>query len=199
MENCKDCNKEITGHYLKKYCFDCIKKRKSECDKKYRIKNYDKIREQKYEAARRGKKIKCVLCKKEYERAAWNRSKFCSRECFHKESKVSRKLSGNPAWKNGGSSQAYNQMYFDKMYKEKGLLPHEIGCEVCTIKAGVIFDRHHIVFKSEMGRHKEINNPLNIIQVCRGCHLRFHAKKSRRNDIVRERKLEELFNCRLIC
>lgn len=79
------------------------------------------------------------------------------------------------------------------MYKEKGLLPEEIGCEECGIRAGVIFDRHHLFFKSEKGWHPEINNPRNIAQLCRNCHNDFHRDKSLREPYIKERNLEELF------
>lgn len=92
----------------------------------------------------------------------------------------------------------YNKAYFQNIYKERGLLPHEIGCELCHVMSGITFDRHHIVFKSEMGFHAEINNPLNVIQICRKCHDRLHSKKSNRDSIVKKRGLEELFGKKLI-
>jgi len=192
---CSKCKKELGAiHKANSFvCFDCKLKTKKECDRKYREQQGDKLREKKKEQYYKGSIRKCALCSKEFERANWNKTKYCSRDCFHKESKTSRQLDGNPTWKNGASSQAYNKMYFDHKYKTTGMLPHEIGCEVCGIMSGVIFDRHHIIFKSEMGYHKEINNPINIIQACRSCHLKFHGKKSRRNYLIEERNLTELF------
>jgi 5-methylcytosine-specific restriction endonuclease McrA len=55
-------------------------------------------------------------------------------------------------------------------------------------------DRHHIIFKSEAGWHKEINNPLNIVQCCRSCHLKFHSKNLDRSPLILERGLDKLFS-----
>jgi hypothetical protein len=88
----------------------------------------------------------------------------------------------------------YNKAFFHDKYQTEGLLPEEIGCEICTIMSGVPLDRHHIIFKSEAGWHEEINNVLNIIQVCRDCHHKFHAKQISREDLIDARGLRDLFD-----
>lgn len=197
-KNCKNCGEKISGNYQIKYCFNCLKIKKSESDKRYRERNLEKIRKQKKESSLIGKKRICPVCLKEFERATWLKNKFCSQICHGLDEKINRVGKRNPYWKKGIHPQTYNRIYFDNIYKTKGLLPDEIGCELCGIRTGTIFDRHHIVFKSEKGWHDEISNPLNLIQICRSCHLKLHAQKSRRNDLVSERGLESLFNCKLI-
>lgn len=87
----------------------------------------------------------------------------------------------------------HNQNYAKWIYKNKQLLLDELGCEICGRMSGVIFDRHHIVFKSERYKHPEIDNPLNIIQVCRDCHNGFHNKSISRLELIEERGLRTLF------
>lgn len=89
---------------------------------------------------------------------------------------------------------SYNELYKRHIYETQGLLLEELGCELCGRMAGMIFDRHHIIFKSEMGFHPEVNNPRNIVQVCRLCHDGLHGKRISRKKLIEERNLEELFN-----
>jgi hypothetical protein len=70
-------------------------------------------------------------------------------------------------------------------------------CERCGKPKPFKLDEHHIIMKSEKPKHKELDNERNKILLCsdmdNGCHSWYHAKKSRRNDLIDERKLEELF------
>lgn len=54
-------------------------------------------------------------------------------------------------------------------------------------------ERHHIIFRSEIPRHPERDNPRNILPVCSYHHKRLHDKKDRRRDIVIERDLNSLY------
>ena len=163
------------------------------------MKNEKQIKAQKKKTYYAGKKRKCPVCEKDFTRAGFVHAKFCSRDCFHKDSKKSRKKKKNPNYRNGSHINAhYCKDYADWVYKERGLLLEELGCEICGVMSGVIFDRHHIVFKSEMGYHDEINNPRNIIQVCRTCHSDYHGKRRSRDTLVADRGLEELFDAKLI-
>ncbi len=77
----------------------------------------------------------------------------------------------------------------------------EVGyakCEECGA-TNTIFDVHHIIFRSEKPKHPEIDNPRNLILVCRKCHDRLHGKtgllkKEVRRHLVISRKLDEIFN-----
>jgi len=70
-------------------------------------------------------------------------------------------------------------------------------CEYCHISRFCL-ELHHIVYKSEQPNHKELNNPLNLITACRRCHEKLHGDKSLRNELVEDRGLEALFNCKLL-
>jgi hypothetical protein len=201
MSKCNTCKKEFNKDLIPKWiknkniCEACFKLKKSQQDKKYRDKNIEKLREKKKQYyLLGGKKKVCPVCKIEHNKAT---TRFCSNKCYFKYEKVSRVGKKNPAWKNAKHPQTYNKLYFDYMYNTKGLLPDEIGCEICKITNGTIFDRHHIIFKSEKYNHKELNNPLNIIQVCRSCHLKLHSKNIKRKIYIEERGLEKLFGCKL--
>lgn len=53
---------------------------------------------------------------------------------------------------------------------------------------------HHIIYRSEAPKHVNLHNKRNRIFICVPCHNWFHSKKSNRNNIVKERKLWELFD-----
>jgi len=57
---------------------------------------------------------------------------------------------------------------------------------------------HHIVYKSEAGWHSQINNPANLILLCQPCHKWYHDDKKRRQDLVDERGLVDIFGKRII-
>lgn len=69
-----------------------------------------------------------------------------------------------------------------------------IFCRVCEKSNAYKFDVHHIMFRSEVGKHKDVHNKRNLIIVCRECHQKLHADKSLRDGLVKERNLKELFN-----
>ena len=69
-----------------------------------------------------------------------------------------------------------------------------IYCELCNINQSFAFSTHHIVFKSEYGKHPEINNKNNLILVCADCHKKLHDKKELNNQLKKERDLYEMFN-----
>jgi len=52
---------------------------------------------------------------------------------------------------------------------------------------------HHIIYRSEARKHKNLHNKKNLILLCRNCHNWFHAKKNRRTYLVIERGLQKLF------
>lgn len=69
-----------------------------------------------------------------------------------------------------------------------------IFCQFCNKSNAFKFDVHHIMYRSEVGRHGEVHNKRNLIIVCRDCHNDLHADKSLREGLVRERNLKQLFN-----
>ena len=84
-------------------------------------------------------------------------------------------------------------------YKKKFLEDHDyLRCELCGISSAIRYETHHIVYASEAPKHKELHNDKNLILLCSKCHDYFHSKKSRRNDLVIKRNLNELFQRNLI-
>lgn len=69
-----------------------------------------------------------------------------------------------------------------------------VYCQHCSkSKTNFGWHLHHIVYRSEAPKHKNIDNEKNLIFLCSSCHDKFHAKKSRREYLVKNRKLWKLF------
>lgn len=65
------------------------------------------------------------------------------------------------------------------------------GCNYCWNDKE--YHNHHIVYRKEMPDHPELHNIRNIIRLCPKHHARYHAVKNRRDDLIIERWLVELF------
>lgn len=68
--------------------------------------------------------------------------------------------------------------------------PH---CEHCGIPTQSL-DLHHIFYRSEVPNHEFLNNPINLLWVCRVCHEWFHENKDNRKKIAEERGLYDIFS-----
>ena len=66
-------------------------------------------------------------------------------------------------------------------------------CDKCGRNNTYNYSMHHIVYRSEKPKHEHLHNEKNLIDLCMKCHLWFHEKKDRRNYLIEERKLTELF------
>jgi len=88
------------------------------------------------------------------------------------------------------STKAMNE-YVEKMFNQYG----HLYCEKC-LQSNVHIDMpHHIIFKSEKPRHKELHNKRNLILLCRDCHNYMHQHKHNefRIKLIKERNLKDLF------
>ena len=88
----------------------------------------------------------------------------------------------------------------DKYYTNRDKLRNEkIGkygywfCDKCKGNNDYLCSMHHIIYRSEKPKHKYIHARKNLIDLCASCHRWFHAKKDRRNYLIEERGLTELF------
>ncbi len=72
-------------------------------------------------------------------------------------------------------------------------------CEFCLINNSIRWEHHHIIFRSEKPRHEFLNDKRNILHLCIKCHNEFHKHKHIRDEIVKERKLNELFWNDILC
>ena len=66
-------------------------------------------------------------------------------------------------------------------------------CDKCKTNNQYHASMHHIVYKSEKPKHRHLHSSRNLIDCCEKCHLWFHEKKDRRNYLIEQRKLTELF------
>jgi hypothetical protein len=101
---------------------------------------------------------------------------------LNKEDKIKIE-SGFLAWRNIMDD---NTNKFNKL-KEK--YPY---CQLCW-KTGVRTDVHHIVYRSEVPRHKHLHSEKNLIVLCRSCHERMHSQKDFRETLYYSRGLHKLF------
>lgn len=203
QKQCEICGANIFGNSFKRFCFDCLIKKKKEIDKKYRAKNELVLKEKKRESYYSGKERICKVCGKKFIRASYRNNKFCSRECFFKDSKTSRLGKKNPAYRNGtrvrGKTATAKHLYACKKYRKAFLEKHNyMFCESCGVNENgtMRFETHHLYFASLFPRHKELHNPKNLICLCIQCHNDFHASKKQDDfkRIEKERGLKKLFN-----
>lgn len=71
-------------------------------------------------------------------------------------------------------------------------------CQHCQKSRGVFkFEVHHIIFRSEAPKHDHLHNVRNLIILCNSCHNgggdSFHNRKNKRDYLIKDRKLYELF------
>lgn len=58
---------------------------------------------------------------------------------------------------------------------------------------GLKFEVHHIIYRSEQPKHKNLHHLDNLIILGSECHKWYHDKKDRREHLVNERNLKNLF------
>lgn len=143
---------------------------------------------------------KCKKCGKKFF-SYNNISKYCSKKCFYEVAKIERLGIGNPAYRNGNYTKN-NKIKYD--WRETNIIKQEISiemektnghifCKNCGKSNSLKWELHHIVFRSEAPKHKNLNHKKNLIFLGIGCHNIFHKDKPYREKIIKERKLWELF------
>ena len=70
-------------------------------------------------------------------------------------------------------------------------------CQKCG-SSDMKLDCHHIVYQSEMPKHKNLHHLNNLIILCRDCHNLMHEVKSNRDYLIAERNLTELFGTSIL-
>lgn len=199
---CKECKRVERELEYKRNCGKYIE---------YRTKNREKILgRQRLKRLELGipqriiiKPKNCKMCGVEFKPYS-SLTKFCSRSCFEKSMKTTRLGSNNPAYRNGNSTKEKlkngQRLYTNghlracARYKREFMEKHGyMHCECCGTSNAIRFETHHIVFASEAPKHENLHNSRNMICVCIMCHNNFHAHKAIRGNLIRERKLWELF------
>lgn len=171
------------------------------------------VAELKGRSKKNGLKV-CKNCNNTFEPYT-SLDKFCSANCrienqknkrsFNWNNEKAKKITGenNPAYRNGhyvrGRKQtAIGERTFKKnlkVIKDDMLLQHGyIFCQHCKTNNSLRFEGHHIIYRSEKPLHEYLHDERNIILLCIKCHNEFHRHKSIRNEIVKERGLDGLFN-----
>lgn len=196
--NCKICNKEFQPiSIIGKYCsYGC----------KYEA---DKLRQSKKPLLK-----KCNYCEKEFKPYT-SLDKFCSANCriakqkskrsknWNKQSCLNITGEGNPAYRNGDFIRAKKKTSIGE--KEFLRIRNEIRqkkiekygylfCDKCNINNTYQWEMHHLIYRSEKTKHEHLHNERNLIDLCMKCHNWFHKKKNRRNYLIEERNLTELFS-----
>lgn len=149
------------------------------------------------------KNKKCAVCKKEFKPFS-SLDKFCSIDCKIANNKANPKkaivkkqtfLKRTPIKKQSEKNKLqivkYNRSKSslnDKLKNDSGIM----FCEVCS-DSNSLLETHHIIFRSEKPNHPNLHDEVNLIKVCVTCHNEFHKHKGSRNELVEERKLNELF------
>jgi len=130
---------------------------------------------------------RCRTCSGEFTRRT-SLDKYCSAKCasvHHKPIKRG-KLKRSVSKSNKSFSAIKAEMAATIMEKDGYM-----SCENCGITAAC--DLHHIYYRSEVPNHEFLNNPINLIWVCRDCHEWFHLSKDNRKRIAEERGLLQIF------
>lgn len=199
---CNVCNKKYKKKPFdgrSKQCKECRYDIKKQKDIEYRKKYNERLKKQKIKAYLTGQKYKCKYCKGIFERARYLDMQYCSIKCFGLHQRIKRKSCGNPAYRNGFSykgNKNYTNEHSNACRKYRNSFVNKYGykfCEKCNTNQSLRFETHHIIFASEKPKHEELHNDRNLILLCIQCHNDLHKIKKLRNNIVKNRKLEELF------
>ena len=81
----------------------------------------------------------------------------------------------------------------DRLRREKINICGYWSCDKCHSSNEYHASMQHIVYRSEKPKHEHLHNERNLIDLCMRCHNYFYEKKDRRNYLIEERKLTELF------
>ena len=200
-KKCKRC--ASTDVYKSNLCYEHFK----EYAREYRQKNLEKARQYDRDRYNNGVKRKCKQCGEIFSRRFGG--DFCSKPCTYTywKGKGIRKGKKNPGCKSGlyiggkwaSSKTGAKHLRMCKKYRTEFLENNNYcWCELCGVSNSFKFEVHHIVFASEAPLHKELHNFKNMIMLCIDCHNKLHTKKGLRDELVKNRGLEELFNRKLI-
>ena len=96
----------------------------------------------------------------------------------------------------GSVSNKHNKACSDTRKKQKEEHGYNF-CEICMKNENHSkTETHHIYFASRVPKHKNLHNELNLVIVCRPCHLKFHNGKEYNEkflELESDRGLIDLF------
>lgn len=174
-----------------KQLFKCANRplNRKTCSYECRLKNNKRVAK---ERSSKKKTKTCKVCHSQFIGLAYYSGTGKCNDCINAGYSEQRKGEGNPAWNGGNSHHTIAKRYHEHL-QNVGYDVEEQGCELCHKTNQPLYDIHHIVYKSERPKHKEMHNIRNLIFVCRSCHMNLHASKLSRASLVAERNLTELF------
>lgn len=205
---CAECGKEFeindSFHNSQRYC-------SVQCQRvvEYRIRKekyiYKPIKEKIFH------KHICKDCWKEFLNKMTN-SKYCNRKCFENNQKLTRIWKLNSSYRNWLYSKIWDEKeilmkrnitlwFWQKEYNRNVLLIKQSQiekcwyyfCEHCKTSNAIRRETHHIIYRSEIPKNKNLHNIKNLLRLCIWCHNEFHKNKKLRNKYIQERWLNELF------
>ncbi len=157
-------------------------------------------------------KKNCLQCRKEF--VSWPHSvTYCSIVCAASASSVKRMGDKNPAytdghttWANNKGRSIYTSKHFGACKKYRAAFLEKHGypfCEVCGINemGTPKFEVHHIYFASLWPKHDNLHDFRNLIHICLGCHMKFHAGKQYQAEfekLEKDRGLKDLFSAPIV-
>ena len=106
-----------------------------------------------------------------------NKGKFCSRDCYAKDKSNKFKGDKNPAYKDGRTKRHQKAFYLSiewRKLRKEIYKRDKYNCKKCK-KHGGELAAHHII---PVGLCKDPLDSLNIITVCRKCHISIHRKNN---------------------
>jgi len=153
---------------------------------------------------------KCAFCGEEFSPYS-SIDKFCSANCrienvkskrsrrWTKEQVEKRKGGNNPSYRTGyycgekigtrNTGKRACSKYREKIKNERGYL----YCEKCGTTNSLRFECHHLVYRSEQPKHKNIHHEDNLVILCIKCHNALHSKKSDREFLLNKKGTKKLF------
>ena len=206
VKKCKRCDR--TDIIRDGMCYEHFRELCNERLREYRKKYPERFKQYEINKLKEWKCKRCGKIFKRYKRGDGH----CSRQCNYEDWKENgtRKGMNNPGYRNGN----YTKESIKKDYANKTTQKH-LGacrkyriafrkehdwdsCELCGTTGAMRYETHHIIFASEVPGHEELHNFRNLIYVCINCHNKLHKNKKLRNELVKNRNLNELFNRNLI-
>ena len=214
---CKQCEQEAANKRFKnKKCFICGAEFKPFSTVNKYCSGKCKAQADLNKRSKKPNAKKCKVCNNEFNPYT-SLDKYCSPNCrYENEKSRIRKASkrwskekankrigkNNPAYRNGmylrtakktsnglrGFQRNGNEILAG-MKEDKGY----VYCQMCTVSGSLRFEKHHIIYRSEMPSHPKLHCKKNILILCINCHNEYHKTKGLRNNIVKERRLDLIF------
>lgn len=116
--------------------------------------------------------------------------KFCSPSCMRESGNVKniKKISRTQEKEN--AIFKINSLLLKQQVKLKY---KKLCCEMCKTDKSIAFSVHHIIYRSERPRHKNLHDLKNLLFLCHDCHEKLHDHKALREGIIQERELNAIF------